>query len=79
MGITLAMALQLGLQYGLPFVTSAISQIESNGTTPVTAAQWASLVTLAQQDAKSKMLAVLQAQGIDPASDKGKQFLALTA
>jgi hypothetical protein len=74
----IATLVPLLVQYGLPFVTQLISMIEAGGTTPVTSAQWAALVALAQQNAQSKMLEVLQAQGIDPTSAQGKAFLALT-
>lgn len=68
---------QLAIQYGLPFVSQLITNIESGGN--VTSTQWAALVALAQQNAQSKMLAVLQAQGIDPNSAQGKALLSFTA
>lgn len=73
--MTFAELLPLLIQYGLPFVQQVVAMIESGGN--VTSAQIQALMVLAQQNAAAKMLAVLQAHNIDPASDAGKAFLAL--
>lgn len=64
-------------QLGVPAVQFIISKIEAGSN--ATSADLQTLVALASQTAKDRMLSVLTQQGIDPASDKGKALLALTA
>lgn len=68
---------QLVAQYGIPFVQALVDKWKNN--TAVTPDEVAALLAMAQQTSKDRMLGVLKAQGIDPASDAGKALLALTA
>lgn len=63
-------------QYGVKFA----QQLYTNMTqgTPPTDAQWATLNTLAEQNAKSQMLLALARNGVDPTSPQGVALLALT-
>lgn len=45
---------------------------------PPTQEQWDALKVATYQTAKDRMLKVLDSQGIDPESEQGKAFLALT-
>jgi hypothetical protein len=75
--VTLApLLLSLLEKYG-PEVVAAISGIFSSPTAP-SQAQWDGLIALSKNSARSNMLQALVAAGIDPNSDQGKAFLALT-
>jgi hypothetical protein len=56
-------------------ISGLITQLESNQ--PVTAQQWATLTASLSQNAQQRMLAQLQAAGIDPKSPQGTAMLAL--
>lgn len=71
-----AVIIPLIAQYGLPFVTKLIDKWTSNPNGAPTAAEWAELVALSQQNAKSQMLAALSRAGIDPTSAQGQALLA---
>jgi hypothetical protein len=66
------------LQYGLPFVDKLITFWTTNPNATPTQAEWQSLMTLANQNAKTQMLAALSRANIDPASPQGVALLALT-
>lgn len=58
----------------ITLVDDLIATIEKKGT--VTAEEWAAIRAKGNNTARDRMLAVLQAQGIDPESDQGKALLA---
>ena len=64
-------------EYGIPFVEFLINKIQTKGQ--VTPEEWAQLKVLANVSAKQELLNLLQAKGIDPASDQGKALLALVS
>ena len=64
-------------QYGLPLAEKLWSKWAS-GAEP-TQADWDELKVAANQKAAGRMLKALQDQGIDPASEQGKMFLALAS
>lgn len=71
-----AVLLPLITDLGLPAVQFIVKEIAGgNDATSTTLAQ---VATMANQKAKDEMLAVLKAQGIDPASPQGVALLALT-
>lgn len=65
------------LQYGLPTVKYIVDAVSKGNN--VTSSDIDALIALEKRSAKDEMLAVLQQQGIDPASDQGKAFLALAS
>lgn len=65
------------LQYGLPTVKYIVDAVSKGNN--VTTSDIDALIALEKRSAKDEMLAVLQQQGIDPASDQGKAFLALAS
>ena len=62
-------------QYGLPLAEKLWSKWASKAE--VTQADWDELKAAAYQTARDRMLKVLADNGIDPASEQGKAFLAL--
>ncbi len=62
------------LQYGLPFVEKILLMWTSPNAT-VTQADWDSLKALAQNNARTQMLAALSRAGIDPNSPQGIALL----
>lgn len=64
-------------QIGIPAVQFIITKIEAGGN--ATSADIATLLAMANKKASDEMLVTLTAQGIDPASDKGKAFMALVS
>lgn len=73
--MTWAALIPILIQYGLPFVDGLIQRLESNST--ITLADWQALKALANQSARTQMLAALQRAGIDPNSAQGQQMLGL--
>ena len=63
------------IQYGLPFVDKIFTTWTTNPNTVVSLDEWNTLKALAQNTAKSQMLAALSRAGIDPNSDQGKALL----
>lgn len=61
------------LSYGLPFAEKVV--LNWTNKNPVTVDEWNSLKALAQNNARSQMLAALSRAGIDPNSDQGKALL----
>jgi hypothetical protein len=72
----IATAIALIISQGLP-VAAKLAEIWSRGT-PMTSADWETLLALGKQTARSQMLLALAQAGIDPASPQGVAFLALT-
>ena len=70
----IAILVPLLLQYGLPFVEKIIALWTAKAD--VTQADWDSLKTLAQNNARTQMLAALARAGIDPNSAQGQALLA---
>lgn len=70
----IAILVPLLLQYGLPFVEKIILLWTSKAD--VTQADWDSLKALAQNNARTQMLAALSRAGIDPNSPQGQALLA---
>lgn len=62
------------IQYGFPFVEKIISLWTSPNAT-VSSADWDALKLLAQNNARTQMLAALSRAGIDPASPQGVALL----
>jgi hypothetical protein len=75
--MTWALAIPLIEQIGLPALIK-LWTLATSGKDP-TAADWTDLTALTLRHAQSRMLLALVTAGIDPASDKGKMFLALAA
>lgn len=75
--MTIAALLPIIIQYGLPVALQLIQMIEKGGN--ASSADITNLIALAQQNAQSKMMVALLAQGIDPNSAQGKALLALAA
>lgn len=65
------------LEIGVPATQKLVQLWESKAQ--VTAAQFNDLLALESQTAKDRMLIVLKAQGIEPASPQGLALLALTS
>lgn len=64
-------------QYGLPLAEKLWSKYISGN--PPTQADWDELKIAASQTATDRMTKMLLDQGIDPASEQGKLFLALVS
>lgn len=62
------------IQYGFPFVEKIISLWTSPNAT-VSSADWDALKLLAQNNARTQMLAALSRAGIDPGSPQGVALL----
>lgn len=75
--MTWGQAIPIIAQYGLP-VAEALWRKWESGQNP-TNDDWKELNTLVARQAQDRMLAALQRAGIDPQSEKGKEFLALAS
>lgn len=73
--MTWAAIIPLIVQYGIPYVDKLITLWLNNPNGAPTADEWASLKALAQQNAKTQMLAALARAGIDPGSPQGQALL----
>jgi hypothetical protein len=71
----IAILIPLLIQYGLPFVDKIFTLWTTNPNAVPTLDEWTALKALAQQTAKTQMLAALQRAGIDPASPQGVSLL----
>lgn len=69
----ISVLIPLLIQYGFPFVEKVIGLWTSKST--VTLEDWNSLKELAQNNARTQMLAALSRAGIDPASPQGVALL----
>jgi len=71
---------QLLAQFGPPalqLIDSLIAKISQKGD--VSPEEWAAMRVNANQTSRDRMLLQLKNAGIDPESDKGKEFLALAS
>ena len=64
-------------QYGLPLAEMLWTKWASGN--PPTQSDWNDLKAAAQQTARDRMVKILLDNGIDPASEQGKTFLALAS